>query len=182
MWSKFYFLNVIDPQHLSSSAHKIQGFGVYHGSRIRSGLNIDAWVSGRLIGSGLSNRQSSSVRAKVLCCKSHDHSVGRSRTAKLPESPRKVSWVVTPGQQVSTLCESYPSAEMQSMYSTAPADCAGSLGENTCEKLPELNFTREESTRYLTNGRYKTCHIIYFAIFDDFVTFYWSKILSFGFD
>ena len=53
-----------------------------------------------------------------------DHSVAGSMTAQLPGSRPSALWVTAHGQQVASLGGSYPSAEVQSAYSTAPADRA----------------------------------------------------------
>ena len=50
--------------------------------------------------------------------------VARSQTAQLLGSHPQALWVATHGQQVALLWGFYPSAEMQSAYSTAPADWA----------------------------------------------------------
>ena len=81
-------------------------------------------MTSRLSGSGLSDRPSSTVRAKVVCCKRLDHSIFRPSTAQPPGSRPHASRVATHGQQVASFGGFYPSAEVQSAYSTAPADRA----------------------------------------------------------
>ena len=72
-----------------------------------------------LIGSGPSDHLSSPVRAKVEWCKSSDLF---SCWVKDCESHPWALWVATQGQQVASLGGGYPSAEVQSVDSTAPAN------------------------------------------------------------
>ena len=56
-----------------------------------------------------------------------DHSVARSMTAQPPGSHSSALRVTAHGQKAALLGGSYPSAEVQSAYSTAPADKASHL-------------------------------------------------------
>ena len=60
-----------------------------------------------------------------------DHSVAGSMTAQLPGIRPSALRVATHGQQVAPWGGSYPSAEVQSAYSTAPADRAVQFSVST---------------------------------------------------
>ena len=69
-----------------------------------------------------SDHPSDQVRAKVVCCKPLTTVTG-SMTAQPPGIRPSALRVATHGQQIASLGGgSYPSAEVQSAYSTAPAD------------------------------------------------------------
>ena len=71
--------------------------------------------------SGLSNHPSDQTRIKVVCRKLLT-TVTESMTAQPPGFHHSALQVATNGQQVAPLRGSYPSAEMQSVYSTVPAN------------------------------------------------------------
>ena len=75
----------------------------------------------RLIGSGISDRPSDQVRAKMAIV----YSVAGSMTTQPPGIRPSALRVATHDQQVASLgWRSYPSAEVQSAYFTAPGDRA----------------------------------------------------------
>ena len=76
----------------------------------------------RLIRLGLSDHPSSPVRAKWSVVNHVTFLVARSQTAQLPRSHPQALQVATHSQQVASLEEFYPSAEVQSAYFTPPAD------------------------------------------------------------
>ena len=79
-------------------------------------------MTSRLIGSGWiwPTVRPSKGQSDVL--QAIDHSVTGSMTAQPPGIRPSTLRVATHGQQVASLGGSYPSAEVQSAYSTAPAD------------------------------------------------------------
>ena len=86
-------------------------------------------MTSRLIGSG-------SIRPPVRPSKGQaiDHSVAGSMTAQPPGIRPSALRVATHGQQVASLGEFYPYAEVQSAYSTAPADRAVESCVSSTEK------------------------------------------------
>ena len=93
----------------------------------------------RLIGSSLFDRPLISVRAKVKCCKSIDSSITGSRTAQILGSRPQALRVVTHGQLLPSLGQgSYPSAEVQLVYSIVPAESAGILVMSIFSLMPGL--------------------------------------------
>ena len=84
-------------------------------------------MTNRLIGSGpirLPVRQSKGQSGVLQAI---DNSVAGSMTAQPPGIRPSALQVATHGQQVASLGKSYPSAEVQSAYSTASADRAGRI-------------------------------------------------------
>ena len=117
----------------------IKGWEVFRKSRLDNmfGGKINICMPGHnrtswLIGSGLSNCPSDQVRAKVMCCKplttllpdqwllNHQYSI--LEPYELP--PMANRWMAALGGG------SYPSAEVQSAYSTAPINRAEGNGFN----------------------------------------------------
>ena len=87
-------------------------------------------MTSRLIRSILSNRLSSPVRTKVKCCESHDLfscQVTDSSATRIPSSSITGCHLRPTG---------YPSADVQSAYSTSPADWAATSGD-----LESLEYT-----------------------------------------
>ena len=78
----------------------------------------------RLIGSGPIRPPVRPSKGQSDVLQAIDHSVTGSMTAQPPGIHPSALRVATHGQQVASLGGSYPSAEVQSVYSTAPADRA----------------------------------------------------------
>ena len=93
-------------------------------------------MTSQLIGSGLSDHPSSPVRTKVECCKSHDLfgcQIKDCSATRIPSlsitgrHPRPTGSLMGVG--------GYPSAEVQSVYSTAPVDWAIILVEQNVSAI-----------------------------------------------
>ena len=78
----------------------------------------------RLIGLGPIRPPVKPSKGQSSVLQAIDHSVAGSMTTQPPGSRPSALWVTAHGQQVALLVGSYPSAEVQSAYSTAPADKA----------------------------------------------------------
>ena len=125
---KILSLNTIDPQPPPSCIYKIQGWELFYQSRLSNTVRRKTSIyelghdrTGQLIRLGLSDHLSDQVRAKVMCCK--------SLTTVLP-----AQWLLNHQGSIlapyglphaanrwSHLGMSYPSAEVQLVYPTAPA-------------------------------------------------------------
>ena len=81
-------------------------------------------MTSRLIRSGQIRPPIRANKSQSGVLQAIDHSVARSMTAQPPGIRPSALWVTTHGQQVASLVggKSYPSAEVQSVYSTAPAN------------------------------------------------------------
>ena len=85
-------------------------------------LGVD--MTSRLIGLGPIRPPVRPSKGQSDVLQAIDHSVAGSMTAQLLGIRPSALRVATHGQQVASLGEFYPSAEVQSAYSTAPADRA----------------------------------------------------------
>ena len=105
----------------------------------------------RLIGSGPIQPPIRPSKGQSGVLQAIDHSVAGSMTAQPPGICPSALWVTTHGQLVASLGGSYPSAEVQSAYSTAPAD-------------REITIRREAFIKYYS---YASCYIsvIYIYIY-----------------